>query len=44
MNFDQKNGQFEGKLGLLVRDYEHLELLLDRIKAIKGVNDAFRQD
>jgi len=44
MNFDQKSGHFEGKLGLLVHDHEHLEILLERIKAIKGVNDAFRQD
>jgi len=44
MKFDLSNGHFEGKLGLLVRDYDHLEALLERIKAINGVNEAFRQD
>ncbi len=44
MNFDLKNGLFEGKVGLLVHDSNHLDALFDRLKSIKGVTDVFRQD
>ena len=44
MNFDLKNGLFEGKIGILVHDSDHLDALLEKLKTIKGVNDVFRQD
>lgn len=44
MNFELKNGLFEGKLGLLVRDSEHLDALLEKLKSVNGVNQVFRQD
>lgn len=44
MNFDLKNGLFEGKIGLLVHDSDHLDTLLEHLKSINGVTDVFRQD
>lgn len=44
MNFDIKSGLFEGKVGILVHDSDHLDALLERIKSINGVTDVFRQD
>ncbi len=42
INFDLKNGLFEGKVALLVHDNQHLEILLERIKTINGVQQVFR--
>ncbi len=44
MNFKQKKGLFEGHLGLLVNDSEHLDDLLVKIRKLNGVTDVFRQD
>jgi len=44
MTFELKNGYYEGKIGLLVSDSDHLEALLERLRSIKGVSEVFRQD
>lgn len=44
MNFLSKGGLFEGKVGLLVQDSEHLEALLEKLKSINGINQVFRID
>jgi len=44
MNFDSEKGLFEGKVGLLVHDSQHLEVLLEHLKAIKGIQQVFRLD
>lgn len=44
MNFLSKNGLFEGKVGLLVQDSQHLEALLEKLKALNGINQVFRLD
>ena len=42
LNFNTKNGIFEGTVILYVKDLEHLNRIIDRIKRIKGVTDATR--
>jgi GTP pyrophosphokinase len=44
MNFQSKNGLFEGKVGLLVQDSAHLDALLEKIKSINGINEVYRMD
>ncbi|NPD84476.1 bifunctional (p)ppGpp synthetase/guanosine-3',5'-bis(diphosphate) 3'-pyrophosphohydrolase [Lentimicrobium sp. L6] len=44
MNFISKGGLFEGKVGLLVQDSQHLEALLEKLKSINGINQVFRLD
>jgi guanosine-3',5'-bis(diphosphate) 3'-pyrophosphohydrolase len=44
VNLDSRDSMFEGVLVLNVRDTEHLERLLERIKKIKGVTRAERLD
>lgn len=44
INFNSKNGLFEGKIGLLVHDSSHLEALLEKLKGINGINQVFRMD
>jgi len=44
MNFISKNGLFEGKVGLLVQDSQHLEALLEKLRSINGINQVFRLD
>lgn len=44
MNFLSKKGLFEGKVGLLVHDSEHLEALLVKLKSIDGINQVYRLD
>jgi len=42
LNFNTKNGIFEGTVILYVKDLEHLNRIIDRIKRIKGVTNATR--
>ena len=44
MNFKKKKGLFEGNLGLLVNDSDHLVDLLSKLKKINGVTDVYRHD
>lgn len=44
INFDLKNGLFEGKIWLLVQDSSHLETLLEKLKGLNGINQVFRMD
>jgi len=44
INFDSKNGLFEGKIWLLVQDSSHLEILLDKLKSLNGINQVYRMD
>lgn len=44
MNFISKNGLFEGKVGLLVQDSQHLDALLEKIRSVNGVSQVFRLD
>jgi len=44
INFDSKNGLFEGKIWLLVQDSVHLEALLEKLKGLNGINQVYRMD
>lgn len=44
LNFDSKNGLFEGKIWLLVQDSSHLDTLLEKIKKLNDINQVFRMD
>lgn len=44
INFDSKNGLFEGKVWLLVQDSSHLETLLEKLRGINGINQVYRMD
>lgn len=44
INFDSKNGLFEGKIWLLVKDSSHLDTLLEKINSLSGINEVYRMD
>ncbi len=44
INFISKNGLFEGKVGLLIHDSEHLDALIEKLKGITGISRVFRAD
>lgn len=43
-SFQSKAGVFNGKIKVFVHDVEHLELLIDKLKRINGVEDVYRKD
>jgi guanosine-3',5'-bis(diphosphate) 3'-pyrophosphohydrolase len=44
INFDTKNALFEGKIWLLVQDSSHLDMLLEKLRSLNGINQVFRMD
>jgi GTP pyrophosphokinase len=44
INFISKNGLFEGKVGLLIHDSDHLDALIEKLKGIGGISQVFRHD
>jgi GTP pyrophosphokinase len=44
ISLDASDGQFRGKISLIVRDLNHLENLINRISAIKGIYSVSRDE
>jgi len=42
--FNSDAGQFNGQIKVFVHDVEHLELLIEKLKRIHGIEQVFRQD
>jgi GTP pyrophosphokinase len=40
--FDTKDGRFDGRISLNIRDTEHLEQLIHKIMKVKGVEKVSR--
>lgn len=43
-SFVSEGGTFSGQIKVFVHDVEHLELLIEKLKRIHGVEDVFRKD
>lgn len=43
-NFQSRGGVFSGKIKVFVHDVEHLELMIEKLSRIKGVEQVYRQD
>ncbi|MCK9449092.1 MAG: HD domain-containing protein [Bacteroidales bacterium] len=44
ISFDTRDGRFEGKIGLMIKDTTHLEQLMHRIGKLSGVEKVVRFD
>jgi guanosine-3',5'-bis(diphosphate) 3'-pyrophosphohydrolase len=44
INIDTKDGHFEGIIKLFVKDVNHLDMLVYKLRKVKGVNSAHRVD